>query len=654
MSEEKQTRLKFKELSPHIEVTFWYALEHHKLHDWKLDEPSVQIELYVPASARGSKQLSHIVTLCDDGFKLPPANHANCYTIPATLINYNTIQQLTELDKKIALQTAGKELVAAIRRGQWDQESLVRGAVFTFADLKTHEFHYCLGFPALDLESPVTVDTKQSAGGILTNEASAAVASHIADPSSSSCLPFVVDVKTGAVHPFTPSTIQSADDSAATVIAFYDTSRLDEFPGWGLRNIIAAIRLTFPQLTGATFLAIRDTVQNSLAFTCSWLPLPAEVAGRDLFKTVGWCESKISVVNMSTMMDPAKLAESSAKLNLSLMKWRMMPDIQLDGIQECKALLLGSGTLGCNIARHLFMWGVTNITLVDRGYVSYSNPVRQTLFELSDVLAEGEARIKSVAAARTLKRILPTANVKGVSLTVRMPGHRVDDSQRENAIRDIKALEDLIAAHDVVFLLTDSRESRWLPTVIATAQSKPVINTALGFDSYVVMRHGLKEQGDARVGCYFCNDVVAPMDSLTARTLDQQCTVTRPGVSAIASAISVEILASLYNHPKRFLCPAYKEDDETNEATTVLGIVPHQIRGNVSGYHLHTLYGQNYQKCTACSDAIVEAYRSRGYDFIIQCLNEPLYMEELTGLKADKEAMAKAYENWDDDNAFDD
>jgi len=42
----------------------------------------------------------------------------------------------------------------------------------------------------------------------------------------------------------------------------------------------------------------------------------------------------------------------------------------------------------------------------------------------------------------------------------------------EKTKEDVKALEDLIEAHDVVYLLMDSRESRWLPTVIGASKGK--------------------------------------------------------------------------------------------------------------------------------------------------------------------------------------
>ena len=62
----------------------------------------------------------------------------------------------------------------------------------------------------------------------------------------------------------------------------------------------------------------------------------------------------------------------------------------------------------------------------------------------------------------------------------------------EKARKEVDVLEKLIKDHDVVFLLMDTRESRWLPTLLCCAYSKICINAALGFDTYMVMRHGFR------------------------------------------------------------------------------------------------------------------------------------------------------------------
>lgn len=110
-----------------------------------------------------------------------------------------------------------------------------------------------------------------------------------------------------------------------------------------------------------------------------------------------------------------------------------------------------------------------------------------------------------------------------------MPGHAVGNNKEalDSLFNDIDELEEQIKAHDVIFLLTDSRESRWLPTVMANAHQKICFTIALGFETFVVMRHGLPADvhnpvvNGERLGCYFCNDVVAPRNSVADRTLDQ-------------------------------------------------------------------------------------------------------------------------------------
>ena len=57
-------------------------------------------------------------------------------------------------------------------------------------------------------------------------------------------------------------------------------------------------------------------------------------------------------------------------------------------------------------------WGVKHITLVDNSTISYSNPVRQSLFQFQDCVNGG--RHKAIAAAENLKLIFPGV-VSGIS-----------------------------------------------------------------------------------------------------------------------------------------------------------------------------------------------------------------------------------------------
>lgn len=65
-----------------------------------------------------------------------------------------------------------------------------------------------------------------------------------------------------------------------------------------------------------------------------------------------------------------------------------------------------------------------------------------------------------------------------------MPGHPIPPSPAsltEQARIDVQKLEKLIDEHDVVFLLMDSRESRWLPTMLGKTKDKVRIRSPCPF-----------------------------------------------------------------------------------------------------------------------------------------------------------------------------
>ncbi|KMT04515.1 hypothetical protein BVRB_8g181770 [Beta vulgaris subsp. vulgaris] len=689
--------LQFAPLQSSIDEGFWHRLSSLKLNHWKTDESAVSITGFVAPCSH--YRVSNHLNLLSESFPSESSHHStsiisnsnrNRCALPGTFFNTNTIEGFRELDRPSLLKEEAKKIWDDIHNGEIEKECalLSRFLLISFADLKKWRFYYSVAVPALVLNPPATLATLKPASEWFSLEEAESV--------SSACNEWRSSTVTAGV-PFFLVTIASnsharvrhlnewescRQESDKILFGFYDPCHLPNHPGWPLRNLLAFLYARW-NLENVHFFCYRENrgfADMGLSLVGEALISPQEWKDHDhVPNTVGWeldRGKKITrSVDLAQSMDPTRLAESAADLNLKLMRWRALPSLDLGLLSATRCLLLGAGTLGCQVARTLMAWGVRKITLLDNGKVAMSNPLRQSLYTLEDCLNGGQ--YKALAAERSLKSIFPVVDAKGIVMAIPMPGHPVSNQEESSVLDDCRQLQELVNSHDVVFLLTDTRESRWLPTLLCTSANKITVNAALGFESFLVMRHGAgpvsscevadtlsSEMGNLstgdedkgpRLGCYFCNDVVAPIDSTANRTLDQQCTVTRPGLAPIASALAVELLVGLLHNPLGIYAPAEtSSSSESGASDQPLGIIPHQIRGSLSQFSQMMLVGHASNSCTACSGTVVSEFRKNGMEFILKAINHPTYLEDLTGL-TELKRLANSFDvDWDIEDDIDD
>uniref|UniRef100_A0AC35TH92 Ubiquitin-like modifier-activating enzyme ATG7 n=1 Tax=Rhabditophanes sp. KR3021 TaxID=114890 RepID=A0AC35TH92_9BILA len=619
---------------------FWNLWSSKKLNEWKLNQGPVFIT--AKFGNNGLKRMEPELRFSEESFSESISNSKNESVVRGVMYPLNNLEDFRDFKKKDVLEEmATKMWKESIESWKWleDPSSLISFILLTYGDLKKHEYYHISCIPSFILLNNLKVSEETTVLNTI--------------PFNINEVPedwaFVID-SVGTPLPLT--TLKEYDIKGESLsdltIAFKCSSTKTKLFGWPIRNLLTACANLINTGNEVKLVAYRTGGISSTISTVTWDPLSKDVNAKN---AVGW-EKKadgnydVHYINLSSQMNPMIIAKQANSLNVSLIKWRLVPELDINVFEETKILMLGSGTLGCNVTRAVIGWGVTKITFVDNSLVSYSNPARQSFYTVQDAIDKKE---KCKAAAEALKKIIPHAETNAFTLNIPMPGHIIDEKCSEESYRDFKLLDELISSHDVIFMLLDSREGRWLPTLLAAVHNKLAITVGLGFDSYVILRHGINltpevdnemcKPGDTipanKLGCFFCNDITSPGNSLADRTLDMKCTVTRAGNSLNAAGNAGELFASIMQHPLKGGAPHVVGSHQAN--SSLLGAVPHQLRGSLSGFQQNIYVHQRSKSCIACGDEIQEAYKGctgleQKWHFIRKIVNDNHILEELTGL----------------------
>ena len=324
----------------------------------------------------------------DAAARAADARAATRALMPGTLHNVNTFERFKTFDRARVLADAAGALWSQIASGaaEEDPSLLNRFAVVAFADLKRWSFYYLFAFPAMKLTDPVKVLNT----GV--RSLTAAWGEDVAVKAAAACdawlkgggaFAWLYSRSTGACYSLTAwkaltgGNAASADDVA---LAFADACCAKTHPGWALRNLalLAAARWNVERLrvVAARSPAGRISADACLHMTLALPAIAADAGAPPPGPAVGWelnakGRAGPRCADLGASMDPTRLATQAVDLNLKLMRWRLLPELDADALASTRCLLLGAGTLGCAVARCLLGWGVRAITLLDSGKVSF-------------------------------------------------------------------------------------------------------------------------------------------------------------------------------------------------------------------------------------------------------------------------------------------
>lgn len=301
-----------------ISTLFWKTLASKKLSEFRKGRIELFIKGFYIQNPHKTAQLFFSTESFETQISSVAELGTNFRELEGKLILCDTIEEFKALDRQAeALKLAEDNATCQ------NISEICHFLIFAFADVKKFKFYHQFAYP-VQLFTEEQITWSETSGNFSIDDN---LESHF--------------------------TFKAVENNS---IVFVDNSVVKNVPGWPLRSVLVNLSQKY---SGKEFTVFCKRPQNIEDFVLKVkLPEKNKISG-----VTGWERSStdptkiapIRVTDISALIDPIQLAKQAGELNLKLMKWRLVPDLDLDVITKTSCLLVGSGTLGCNILRILLV-----------------------------------------------------------------------------------------------------------------------------------------------------------------------------------------------------------------------------------------------------------------------------------------------------------
>ncbi|KAJ3196423.1 Autophagy protein 7, partial [Irineochytrium annulatum] len=344
--------LQFEPFASAVDATFWHVLGTKKVDAFRLDDSEKQLHAYYVAGG-GSSRTANAPPLpsrlCLGANAFDGDNPPFTFLCNGLIKNTNTIEEFKSLDKQAILSAAAARIWDAIVDGSAtkDPSLLTRFHLITFADLKKFKFYYWFAFPALlpkDVFKALPEQEPKPIAEAWNADDMNSLAVEYAkfrDAEAATQAPFFLIKRAEAPGSVKVAKLSDWDafwagvDAGKRTVGFADPSSLRTNPGWPLRNFLVYLRKALG-VKSVTVVCYREVAGKGDISPS--IVLGVDLAGEELDsvpKAVGWEKNPAGklgprLADLAPLMDPKRLADTAVDLNLKLMRWRILPDLQLE------------------------------------------------------------------------------------------------------------------------------------------------------------------------------------------------------------------------------------------------------------------------------------------------------------------------------------